>query len=182
MALPPKGDPSRPLHLAARSARLLGYVGLILTVLVMALFVVVRRPPGAAGSPAAGTAGGPPSWAVVVGVVMAVLIYGVPSVLYIVFGRYTVKERMWAVIGNIVLCGLTLAVLALSAVGAFVLLIGEGQIFPLLISALFIGAFGQMLYHLIKGLQYLRSRQTPEGFQPIFPSPAPPPPLPVPPA
>jgi hypothetical protein len=110
MALPPRGDPRRPLHQAIRTTRFLG----IGWVLVGACAVI----PLLAGM---GLDPGIPAPARVV--LFRWLYYLVPGTLFLVFSMFMRRRRFWAVLGALVLASLiNLSFLAL-AVAVFVALV-----------------------------------------------------------
>ena len=84
MALPPKGDPRRPMHLAIRSCQGLGALFIILSGLFGAACFLGGR--------------GPATRVILV----MFLLVGVPGVLYVLTAVFMKRRQLWAVILGLV--------------------------------------------------------------------------------
>ena len=164
MPLYPVGDPRRPLQLAIRSSRLLGLVFTILGMLVVGLTGTLgQRTRGGGFMP----------------MILAALgfIYLIPGILYIVFSVFLARRQPWAVIATMILAALhgLFAVLAL-----FAALAAQNPI-QIGITALWVAAMAQLIFHLSKSFESMRAEQgeyAPRGFEPIqyggnYPPPSP---------
>ena len=149
MALPPRGDPRRPLMLAVSSCRLLGAIGLLLGT--------------CAGVPLLGGMGrrgfGPPvAWAML----SLVLLLG-GGAAYLVFAHFVGRRRFWAVVSALVMTSvlLLMCVVGLVATLVVVLVVQPGlrrSSFGLIgpgIYALATLALGQLVYHLARSITAL---------------------------
>jgi hypothetical protein len=161
MPLPPKGDPTRPLHLAIRSTRLLGIFFLLIGMLAMLPFMLAMRRSGLTAAWLPLSIGG---------------CYLVPGVMYLICGIFLGQKRGWAVILGIVLASLH-AIMTLLLIGS---IFGQLGSIPgrsdspmlIIISAIFLlilAALGQMIYHLAKSFESIRvyDAQTLRGFEPL---------------
>ena len=160
MALPPKGDPRRPLHLAVHSMLLLGIVFALLGLLVMAVTMNASARIGARGSLA---------------VYIIPLFYLVPGVLYILFSIFLRQRQQWAVIASLALVGVheLMALLILVRL----VLSGVAVNWVLIVVLVWILALAQLLFHLAKSFESIRAYQelVPRGFEPLPPTNLPPP-------
>lgn len=165
MALPDKGDPTRPLHLAARSSRLLGMLMVLLGTLVLAVALFTR-------SGSRGTALNQMSLMLFIGAA----IYLLPGIALMVIVRPLRNGKMWAIVTGMGLAGILLLFATLSLGGTVLQLIyGRGSLVALAVSAFAVLAFGQMLMHVIQG--YRNRRNAPDaqrGFEPLMVQPIPP--------
>lgn len=147
MALYPKGDPRRPLQLAIRSTRLLGIVFILFGSLASLGFV--SRPRGA----------------VLIVEIVAVGVWLVPGVLYLICAIFLQRRQPWAVV-----LGLVLA--SLQAVAALALMVSSvfGALPAGIIGAMiWEAALGQLIYHLAKSFDAIRYEPQPAyGFSPIM--------------
>ena len=189
MALPPKGDPQRPLALAVRSTRFLGilFTGLGMCGTVPMFLVGVRG----IGRGGAGGGGGMPLASMGLAAISTIVMYFGPGALYLVCSIFIARRRTWAVITAMVLAGIQilfllvglggLAIMYLSAAGArsssaVYLLI------PLALVVFIILALAQLEYHLSKCFEAIRRAplDVQRGFEPLQPAPVmpvvPPPP------
>ena len=158
MALPPKGDPARPLHLAASSATVLGVLALLgggLVALVL-LFADTRSPGGSV---------------VRLGLLLATAFYLVLGTCFVTLAMFMRRRKAWAVIVTMVLVGMVLLMMAVgllrSAMGG---LLAENPV-PALITVLVGTALIQMMFHLVKGYRFISSLTPPQGFTPIMAQP-----------
>jgi hypothetical protein len=148
MALPPKGDPRRPLHLAIRSTRILGGIG---TLIGSCVFIpVMMRLRGGRGVFAPRDL-----------MIFGALFYMVPGVLLIVFSVFMGRRRLWAVVGALVMSSLA---------GVFLLFVGAGLVMSLVATrqtspvafilggvwAIFALAVGQLIYHLAHSFEGIK--------------------------
>jgi hypothetical protein len=161
MALPPKGDPRRPLHLAIRSTRLLG----ILCVL-FGLCTMLPSFPTTSGPSAVLLAG-------------ASLVCLLPGAAYFLVSMFLARRQFWAVVLGLVLASLQ-ALFALAAlIGVLAALIidarNTGDVEPfgfvfVLGLFLFLVAFCQLISHLILSFGAIKHVPPEEqhGFEPVF--------------
>jgi uncharacterized membrane protein YqjE len=148
MALPPKGDPRRPLHLAIRSTRLLGGLFVLFGICGMApALYIMRGGPG----PAAGLL-----------LASGTLMYLVPGLLHIVFSIYLGHRKFWAVVGALVLASIQLLFVVFGAIGVVAMTIsaaGPGQPFTTIMLLLIVfvaAALAQLIYHLSKSFESIK--------------------------
>jgi hypothetical protein len=168
MALPPRGDPRRPLHLAIRSTRLLGGLFVLFSFCAMTPLLF----PASFGGSARGAS---------VYVASAAAVYFVPGLLYIVFSIYLAQRKFWAVVGAIILASIQLLFVLISLLLAMIVVFaphsspGALMIIPLAVIALMGAALGQLTYHLAKSFEAIRYTpwgQEERGFEPIAVRPA----------
>lgn len=163
MALPPKGSPQRPLHLAIRSTRLLGIVFLVFAGCgTMPMFYMARG----------GGGGGMPTWYGLSMMAGLLLLYFAPGALYLVCAVFMRRRRTWAVVVAMVVAGMQLLFLL---VGLIALIVTQPMretpaiFIPLGVMALLIVALGQLEYHLARSFEAIR--QSPvdvqRGFEPL---------------
>ena len=168
MALPPRGDLRRPMHLAIRSMWILGG-------LLVALGIC-----GTGGGLLVAQRGGlPPGMAVMQ--MIGALFYLVPGVLYIVFALYLKQRQFWAVIAGLVLASGQLLFVLFGFVASLVMYFvpNSGLPPPFLIAigvmGLFALALAQLVYHLARSFQAIREPpygKEERGFEPVGVHPA----------
>jgi hypothetical protein len=167
MALPPKGDVRRPLHLAVRSTRLLGILFVLFgTCTLGSLFyglAGVRGGVGGAGQPE------------VVAMTAASAVYFTPGVLFILFSIFLKQRKTWAVVGAIVLSSLCVLLLLIGMFG----LVMAASVADMPPAVFFITAgvvtfvalaLGQLIYHLARSFQAIKQPPFGEeerGFEPL---------------
>jgi hypothetical protein len=173
MALPPKRDPRRPLHLAIRSTRILGGIGVLIGSCV--LMPLMMRLPGGRGVFA-------PARMMFLGSVF----YMVPGVLLFFFSVFMARRRFWAVVGALVVSSVAALFVVFAGVGIAIALMASGVRSPtpgvvlLAVWAVFALAFGQLIYHLAKSFEGIKHPPFGEelrGFEvlpaaPLMPGPA----------
>ena len=164
MAIPPKGDPRRPLHLATRSMRVLGILLLLFSTCVG--FSLSRMM----------AAGGGMVWMKMI-MIGAFALYAVPGLCYFIFPIFMMKRQLWAVIASIVLVSIHLLFALLGLAGmAFTTLKNPSQqqsvtLIPLAVVFLVIAALGQLLWHLSQCFEAIKHMPATErGFEPILPA------------
>ena len=153
MALPPKGDPRRPLHLAIRSTRSLGIVLILLGSLVLLVGLVLTQSRL---------------------LVVVSIIYMSPGIGFLVIAIFLKRRATWAVTAGIVLASLTGLFALLALVGSVVGLARSprGASTPDLVAlgivVLVVLAVAQLILHLAKSYESIRTAE-PEvrGFEPI---------------
>lgn len=164
MALPQKGDPRRPLHLAIRSIRLLGIIFLLLGSCVSIVFFL----PAARGRGAK------------LGGLLAMLVYVGPGVAYLIFSIFLKERKFWAVVAALVLASLQLIVVLVSGIviGASVATRGIGPRTGDLLGFVFalglVGlALSQLIYHLALSFESIKyiPLEVQRGFEPVMPPP-----------
>jgi hypothetical protein len=166
MALPPKGDPRRPLHLAARSMRVLGLLLLIVASCVGFSLSRMRGIGAASGL----------VWIKLI-MIGVFALYAAPGVCYFIFPIYMMRRKLWAVIASIVLVSVHLlfALLGFSGIIFSTLMTPNQQtpvtLIPLVVIFLVIAALGQLLWHLSKSFEAIKYMPAEEhGFEPILPA------------
>jgi len=161
MALPPKGDPRRPLHLAVRSMRLLGGILLLFTS-CMALSVgmtLIRLGPKMLTSPL---------------MFIGMLLYFVPGVCFFVFAHYLKRRQAWAVVASICLAGVGCLFMLIGLFGLAVISTSQSRggapmLIPAGIMLLILAALGQLIYHLARSFEAIKYMPPEErGFEPIM--------------
>ncbi len=169
MALPPKGDPRRPMHLAIRSMRLLGVILILLSLLgMLPLFFIPAARPGV-------------SKILMIFFFGALLIYLIPGVLFLIFSIFLKRRQAWAIIGGIVLSSILLLIAVIALAGVLVNFATVGHtpaaLIGLVMSVLFVAAFTQLIIHLSQSFKALKYFPVDEqrGFEvapvaPIVPS------------
>lgn len=165
MPLPPRGSPLRPLHLAVRSMRMLGIILLLISMMSILSMALVRMRSGG----------------IIMLMMVSMLTYMIPGVLFLVFSVYLSRKRAWAIIGGLVLTSISLLVLLIGVVTTTYAVSQFGQSPAVLIAfavfALFIAAFVQLIVHLSKSFNALRHTPVDQqrGFEPLPPVPVLPP-------
>src|SRR5437588_11007671 len=142
MPLYPIGDPRRPLLLAIRSTRLVGLVFTILGMLVVGLMGV--------SVPRARSGGFLPALLALMG-----FIYLIPGILYIVFSVFLARRQPWAVVATIILAALHAVLAALALVAAIL----TQNMIQIGITALWVAAMAQLIFHLSKSFDSIRAEQ-----------------------
>ncbi len=167
MALPPQGDPRRPLHLAIRLMRLLG--GIFVLVGTCATVPFFIRGGGRAGV-------GVSAWFLIVNVAF----YLVPGAALFVLSTHLARRRIWAVVASIRLASMMGFVILAGIAVMLVLAVAERadwvMIVPIALMTLMLVAVGQLIYFLARSFAAIRSPAPEErGFEPIMALPVPPP-------
>jgi hypothetical protein len=161
MALPPKGDPRRPLHLAIRSTRVLAILFLALGLCGMIPFLIGAINVGGRGMP-------------VTFMAMSVLLfYFGPGVAYLILSIYLGHRRYWAIVASIVLASIQVlfCLIGIMSMAWFILPTSSGpEIYiPVGLIILVILALAQLIYHLalsFESIKYAPVEQQ-RGFEPI---------------
>jgi hypothetical protein len=159
MAIPPRGDPSRPVALAASAARTLGIVCLLLGGLIAcATFMFLARMPGTS-----------PTW---VFMLLSAGLFIVPGVCYFVFASAVARYRMWGAICCLVFAGLQGLFLLLSMLGN--VLAGRAGT-SLVFYALALAVCVLLIVYTAQAIPVIRrdAGYRPSGFEPILTSSAP---------
>lgn len=154
MPLPPKGDVTRPIYLAARSMLVLGILCLIGSTcgLIGTIGMFAAMPAAPART------GGPPTtgqFIMVIGVVLLVItaIYAAIGVTFIICSVRIKQGKRWAVTTGLVLASIAAAFCGLGLLGNLAGIAtgpaaGSDDWIGALISALFVAAFIQLIVHL----------------------------------
>jgi hypothetical protein len=166
MALPPRGDPRRPLHLAIRSTRNFGIFFVLVGSFAATRLVTTRG--GQTGalfvpSPA---------------VLFAWLLYLVPGTLFLVFSVFMRRRRLWAVVGALVLTSLSALFVTLAAVAIVVAMNAEGEARPARVVVVLAAwtatefTIAQLIYRLARSLKAIKhvpfgAADDPRGFEPL---------------
>ena len=159
MALPPRGDPRRPLHLAVRSMRILGILYLGLSTCVGSAFLRFGRGMGISFA-----------------LIGAILFYVTPGVCYVIFSIFLQRRQFWAVVASLVLAGVNVILILISLVFMTVAIAqSRGTVvefaIPLGAVMLILAALAQLIYHL--SLSFEAIKYTPpgeRGFEPLMAS------------
>jgi hypothetical protein len=162
MALPPKGDPRRPLHLAIRSTRLLGGFFVALGLFSLVPMLISAQAGRMVGMSAYFMAGA--------------MVYAVPGALYILCSIYLGRRQFWAVVAGLVLASIQLIFVLFAVFGAVVSLASSQNSLPvffwIMVGLLaFVGlALAQLVYHLSKSFEAIKHPAPGEevrGFEPV---------------
>lgn len=166
MALPPKGDPQRPLHLAVRFSRIAGFLFIGLgTWATLLHFFSMRR----AGN------------AILIGSLAEValassLVYFGPGAIYLVCSVFIARRRRWAVFTAMVLAGIqilligwALVMFAKHFVSADPAARDWSVVLPLGITLLISLVLAQLEHHLTKSFEAIRLApvDVQRGFEPL---------------
>ena len=146
MPLPPKGDPVRPVYLAARSLRLLGTLFILIGLL----------------TPVPALKNGHPLTRLPPGTIITALSHAVPGVLYLLSAALLLRGTRAGVFAAM---GLAMVhfVLVVGNLARFVQLLVLREASPrflfiaLTIGFLTVAALAQLMYHLVKSLRVLRA-------------------------
>jgi hypothetical protein len=167
MALPPKGDPRRPLFLAVRSMRLLGIIIILLSAVMFIPFFVLSR--------SAGTGSGFSLLFLIIA-----LVYLIPGILFVLCAIFLARRQAWAIIVGLVLSSMVL-LFSLFGLVAGLIRAATGTSEPfmaiqLIISLVFVAAFTQLIFHLSRSFESVRymNMDVQRGFEPLPVTPAPP--------
>jgi hypothetical protein len=142
MAVPPRGDPQRPLHLAIRSIRVLALLFLLVASCGFgSILAAGRRMPFIVGG--------------------AILVfYFLPGIAYVFFAIYMKQRKFWAVVAALVLaslqCFVALIALAMSIVLTFHAGGDPSAIIGLVTTAFVFAALAQLVYHLAKSFESIK--------------------------
>jgi len=164
MALPPRGDPRRPLHLAIRSTRLLGVIFLLAATcasLPMLLGGGIWR-------------GG----RMLVFSIVVLVIYVVPGAAYFLLSIFLGRRQFWAVVASLVLASIQLMFTLLAAIGITMAALsapnGTFSIIIILLIYFVVAALVQLVYHLARSFEAIKHLPADQmrGFEPLMPDPA----------
>lgn len=156
MALPPKGDPRRPLHLAVRSTRMLAILFLCFaTCIVTPIGAMRMRAPVKMN-------------------VMIVACYAIPGGVYLIFSIYMKERKFWAILASLIIASaqFILTLIATAAVAINFFLPNKSiALFPLAVLIFVLAALGELIYHLalsFNAIKYVPLDQQ-RGFEPLMP-------------
>ena len=158
MAIPPRGDPRRPLHLAVRSTRLLGIIFLLFGSCASIPFLI--RGAGSMG-------GGMLSAA-------TLFVYVGPGAVYLVTAIYLKCRQFWAVVVGLAMASIQ-AIFVLLAV-TFILIATVRQpaisfsLIPMAVLIFIVLVLGQLIYHLARSFDAIKYAPVEEqhGFEPLM--------------
>ena len=163
MALPPKGDPRRPLHLAIRSTRMLGIVFLLFGTCSVAPMMRTMGRAGMVGYPAF--------------LLIGAAVYLAAGGAFLLFSIFLARRQFWAVVAALVVSSVVSLIWIFAAIALVVaLLANAGDIGspPALIGGavllLLIAALWQLIYHLalsFEAIKYPPFGQEVRGFEPL---------------
>jgi hypothetical protein len=159
MALPPKGDPRRPLHLAIRSTRMLGILFLSIGSYVFYSIVLRARMRGT------GRFGG--------GVAFLGFYIG-PGVAYLLFSIFLKRRQFWAVVAALVLASIQLLFTLAGMVAIVIAILGRqnlaAAVLPMFIYGMFILALAELIHHLAMSFEAIKHMHPEEqrGFEPLM--------------
>ena len=167
MALPPKGDPRRPLHLAVRSTRILGILFIVLGAIgMLPTLLGIQRAGGIRLSIAS---------MILLALFMSLVYFG-PGALYLVCSIHIARRRTWSVVTAMVLAGIQLLlILAGVAMMTFMALSDAPAalkwtlVLPAAVTLLIFLALAQLEYHLSKCFAAIRLApvDVQRGFDPL---------------
>jgi hypothetical protein len=145
MALPPTGDPRRPLHLAIRSTRLLGVLFVLLGVITPLPTLRLR----------------PDVFALPWPIVASALIHLVPGLLYLICAVLLGRRRRSALISAMGLVAVHCVMVSGSLAAFSALLIAQTQgtaflVFGVSVMTLALTGLGQLFYHLVKSFKAIQ--------------------------
>jgi hypothetical protein len=167
LALPPKDDPRRPLHLAIRSVRLLGIGIILIGALTMIPYMLRGRVLA-------------PSLIMLEAMISRFVCFVVPGTLLILAGICLKKRQLWALVTTLLVTGvLCIVCLFAATVMIAIMSVSPGEwrvVFPLAIFAVLGLALVQLVYYLARsfeGIRYPPFEMEERGFEPIFPAPSP---------
>jgi hypothetical protein len=164
MALPPKGDPRRPLHLAVRSMRLLGAILILFATCAGVTFGLVAVRVAARGMPVWGMAFG-------------ILFYLLPGLVFIILAMYVKQRQAWAVAASICVTSVGAMVVLLGLVAVVFTGVSDPGRSPAIWIAigalvLILAALGQLIYLLSRSFEAIRCAPPDErGFEPVMAQP-----------
>ena len=172
MALPPKGDPQRPLALAVRSTRVLGIVFIGIGVLgMLPTFTMGMRGAGGATLSIA-------TMALIV--VTATLTYFGPGALYLVCSNFIARRRKWAIVTAMVLAAIQILLICIGLItltrfylSAAPQTRSSAVFIPLAFTLFILLALAQLEYHLCRCFEAIRLSPVDmqRGFDPLQPAP-----------
>ena len=150
MALPPRGDPRRPLHLAIRSTRLLAIIFLFLGGCLCAAVLANGRRSSIISLPA-----------------MAMLLF---------YTIYLKRRQFWAVLSSLILASIQLLFALVVAITLLIVSMIKSAhnvnfvIAPLLLLGIVILALAQLIYHLALSFEAIKHVPVEEqrGFEPLM--------------
>ena len=167
MALPPEGDPQRPLHLAVRSTRILGIVFIVLgAVGMLPTLLGIQRAGGIRLSIAS---------LILLALFMSLVYFG-PGALYLVCSIHIARRRKWAVVTAMVLAGIQLLLILAGVVMMTFMAFSDAPaalkwtlILPAAVTLLIFLALAQLEYHLSKCFEAIRLAplDVQRGFDPL---------------
>jgi len=170
MALPPKGDPRRPLHLAVRSTRMLAIIFLLFGSCAFVPFLI---------------RGAMPVNARVFLELGNVILYFGPGAVYLVTSIYLMRRRFWAVVVAIVLASIQLLLVLIGIISLLIVMmrqpipqpVSSFALIPAGILLLIILALVQLIYHLALSFEAIKYIPVEEqhGFEPLMAQPVEPP-------
>lgn len=148
MPVPPRGDPRRPLHLAASSCRVLGVLALILGTCA-GVPILIR-----------GTRGGP----AILPALLSLAFFFVGGAGYLVLAHFIKRRRLWAIIAALVLTSIACLLFLMMAAGMLVVMLRYAPGFQgqrvawtaLAVYVLIAVALGQLVYHLARSIGALK--------------------------
>jgi hypothetical protein len=159
MALPRRGDPQRPLHLAIRYMRVVAAIYLLFGCFVIAVLL----------------AGFFPALERVRLLLVAVAAVGYlgPGITYAVLGVFLKRRRFWAVMTSLIVVSLN-ALLLVGGIGNIIVQNWRGEEVSIIgygLAGLFLLALLHMVYLLSRSFQAIRYAMPEQhGFQPIMPA------------
>lgn len=159
MALPPKGDPRRPLHLAARSTRVLGIIFILIGCLASVSVIGV----------------GVGSATRLIALVVPVVIFLGAGSGYLIVSIFLKRRAFWAVVTGLVIASIhaAIAVLGLAGMAITVIAPDRNVFIPIFVLVLWLAAMAQLIYHLSKSFAGLRlADEAFRGFEPLRVQPA----------
>jgi len=166
MAVPPRGDPRRPLHLAIRSTRMLAIIFLLIGTLVSFLLLMQGGVPRRGGMLFTGA---------------FLFFYVGPGAVYLVTAIYLKRRQFWAVVVGLVLASVQSLFVLFAIAGIFITVVRQSgasiAIFPVAVLIFILLALAQLIYHLALSFDAIKYAPVEEqhGFEPLMAQPVEPP-------
>ena len=160
--VPPRGDPQRPIELTIRSTRTLGFVCTLFGLVMMVAFGYLNR-----------YLRFRPHF-----IALGMVVWFVPGVLFLTASHFMRRRSRAAVVSAMVTAGAQIVFAAAMFVGS---LTGQPvSPVPVVLTALWVAALGQLVLHLRRSLESVRvDTEHVRGFEAVDVSTAPRPVLPV---
>ena len=136
--LPPRGDPQRPIEMAIRSTRTLGIVSAAFGLVMMLAFGYLNRYPRFR-----------PYF-----IGMGLIVWFVPGVLYLTAWHFMRRRSRAAVVSAMVTAGVQAVFAGTMFVGSLTL--QPVSPVPVVLTALWVAALGQLIVHLRRSLESVR--------------------------
>ncbi len=173
MALPPRGDPDRPLRVAARLMMRVGIFGLVVGLplgvgLGLLVLFEISNPP----RPDPGAIGAGLIFASALAVALfALFLLALPGALFVVAATALKRYKLWGALLGLIVAGLLLLTYAAFTVATLPWVIESGgkAFLVSIIGLLLCLRFGGIVYHLLAAVRVIRTRQLDSSAGRAFP-------------